>query len=107
MCDPALVFRPELMQPINATHPEHHSRQPECARVIEDVLISGAFRTAVWTVEIQPLIFADSAGANLVVDWFVALRVETKIYVFQAAVDFVSRRKDDRRRVAQLAHRFE
>src|SRR5215208_5841731 len=107
MCDPPLVFRPKLMQSINATHPEHHSRQPERPGVIENVLISGAFRAAVWTVEIQPLIFADSAGANLVVDWFVPLAVEAKINVFQAAVNLVSRREDDRRRIAQLAHCFE
>ena len=75
MSDPPLVFGTELMQSVNATHPENDSGQTERARIIEDVLIGRALRAAVGTVKIEPLIFADPARANFFVNGFVALPV--------------------------------
>src|SRR3954469_18644002 len=107
MGEPALIFSAELVRPVNATHAKNYRRQPERSRVVQYVLICRAFGAAVWTVEIEPLIFADAASTNGGINGLVAVAVQTKIDVFQAAVDLVRGRKNDRRRIPQFAHGFE
>src|SRR4051794_35993653 len=99
MRDPSLIFRPELMRAVDATHSEHHRRQPERARVIEDVLIGSTLRTPVRTVEIKPLIFGDTSAGRGFVDRMVTFAIRPQIDVVQAAIDLVSRCEYERRRI--------
>src|SRR5436190_6324216 len=106
MCDPSLVFGAELMRTINAAHSEDDCGQTKSPRVVHDVLIGCAFGAAVGAVKIQLLIVTDAGGANLFVYRLIALAVQSQIDVLQTAVDLVSRREDNRWRIAGVAHQF-
>src|SRR5690606_794144 len=49
MREPALVFVSELMNPINAAHPEDGRADSKRIGVVQDVLIRGSFRAAIRT----------------------------------------------------------
>ena len=53
MRDPALILGAVLMRAVDAAHAEHGSREPVAARIIEHVLVGGAFRAAIRAVELQ------------------------------------------------------
>src|SRR5438046_2732908 len=107
MSDPPLVLGAELMLPVNTTHPENDSRQTERARVIQDVLIGRALGTSVGTVEIEPLVFADPAGANFFVHRLVPFAIKPKVDVVETAINFICGSENDRRRIAQFTEDFE
>src|SRR5207237_8605849 len=51
--DPALVLGAHLPLPVDAAHPEYCRRDAETARIIEHVLVGGAFRAAIRRVEVE------------------------------------------------------
>src|SRR4051794_35918041 len=61
MRKPALVLVSELPRPINAAHPQNRRPQSIDARIVADILIGGALRTPVRTIEIQASGLADAA----------------------------------------------
>jgi hypothetical protein len=50
--NPPLVFGAKLMGPVNTAHAEDDGWDAEGTGVVEDVLVSGSFGTAIGTMEV-------------------------------------------------------
>jgi hypothetical protein len=105
--DPALILGAELVRTVNAAHSEDDRRQPEGARVVEDVLVRGALRTAIRAVKIDRARFADARHPRVGVRWDVTAFVGHELHVFQVAVHLVRRREQERWRFGQRAQRLQ
>src|SRR3546814_6707924 len=99
MGDPALVLRPELPRAVEATHAEDGGRQVEDPSIVEDVLVRGALRATVGTIELERLFLVDTEPQGRV-GWLVSrIRLDEVLVAVQLAVDLVRRGTDQRRRV--------
>src|SRR5215475_12534046 len=96
MRDPSLIFVPELVRPIYATHPEDDGPDAVRSRVIEDILFCRALRAPIWAVEIQICTFVD-AGA-IAVGPNVAPAFSSNNEVVECAVHLTCRGIDQARR---------
>jgi hypothetical protein len=76
--DPALILVAELMGSEDAAHAKDRSRQAKDARVVQDVLIRRALRTAVRAVKVESAVLVD-AGAHE--QGYVAQRLRAKLHL--------------------------
>ncbi len=97
MGDPALVLRPHLPLPIDATHAQYGGGHAEAAAIIEDILVSRPFRTAIGSVEIERAALVYAMFAQRPFGGMIGVALQLELDILQAAVHFVRRREDHRR----------
>src|SRR5688500_1718888 len=95
MRHPALIFIAVLMRPINTAHAKHQRGNSIRARVINDVLISGAFGTAVRTMKVERPVFSDSSLANRDVRRLVARGLFREFEIGEISVNLVGGSKNE------------
>src|SRR3569832_1775035 len=105
--DPALIFVAELTRAIDTAHAEYGRGQVVVLRVIQDVLIGAALRTAVGTAEAKRRGLAKSAAAYQRIDGFVAPADQFELELIEAAVHFIGRGEHEARRLRQAPQLFE
>src|SRR5690606_36450712 len=97
--DPALILRPELMRPVDAAHAEDGASKPEHPRVVENVLVGGALRAAVRSMDRERLILGDAARRDATLDGHPARRGSLELEPRDIAVDLVRRQEENSRLV--------
>ncbi len=91
MRDPTLILVAVLVRSVDAAHPHDERSQSEAARVIEHVLIRGAFRAAVRAMKIQRSRLCDAVCAHALIAGYIAAGHLDDVDVRQTAVNFVRR----------------
>lgn len=86
---PPLVFIPELVQSVDATHTEHQCGNLESSCVIENVLVRRAFRTALRAVKNDAPIFRKAVRAEERILGLVPHPAGADLHIRKIAVDLV------------------
>src|SRR5690606_9716123 len=97
--DPALILRPELMRPADAAHAEDGASKPAHPRVVENVLVGGALRAAVRSVERARLFPGSAARRDPTSPSPPARRGSLELEPREIAVDRVRRQEENSRLV--------
>ena len=98
MRHPALVLGPKLARSVDAGHAEDDGAQSVDAGVIVNVLVGGAFRTAVGGVEVERLQFADAVSVGFRIGEVIAGPRLGRLAVGQGPVHLVGGGVEEHRR---------